>query len=46
MVKLGVSSREPIIFDANHPFFFTITHNETGLILFCGRVMRPLKRVI
>ncbi len=33
---------QPIIFNANRPFFFTIVDNSTGLILFCGRVMRPV----
>lgn len=32
----GGSSR--IIFDANHPFLFTIHHKETGTILFMGEV--------
>jgi len=46
-VSLGIAASkmyrgEPILFNANHPFFFTITHNETGLILFCGRVMQPV----
>ncbi len=31
-IKSATVPSEPIIFDANHPFFFTITHNETGLI--------------
>jgi len=32
----------PVIFRADHPFFYTITHRETGLIVFCGRIMNPL----
>lgn len=42
MVISSAKPNPPITFDANRPFFFTIVHNETGLILFCGRVMRPV----
>jgi len=35
----GGSSR--VVFDCNHPFFFTIHHKETGTILFMGEVTNP-----
>ena len=31
------SSSGPVVFKADHPFFYVITDNETGLILFIGR---------
>ena len=31
------------VFNANHPFLFLICHNPTGVILFLGRVINPLK---
>lgn len=33
---------KPLTFRADHPFFYTITHRETGLIVFCGRIMNPV----
>jgi serpin B len=30
-----------IEFKADHPFIFLIQHEETGAILFMGRVMNP-----
>ncbi len=47
MVITGASgdvNREPEppkIFNADHPFFFFITDERTGAIIFTGRVMRP-----
>ena len=32
---------KPIIFNADHPFFFFIQENKTGNILFAGRVTNP-----
>jgi len=34
---------EPIIFNADHPFIFAIVHNQTGAILFMGKVNDPTK---
>ncbi|XP_070539048.1 leukocyte elastase inhibitor-like [Ptychodera flava] len=31
------------VFNANHPFIFLIRDNNTGVILFLGRVLHPLK---
>lgn len=32
---------KPIVFDADHPFVFFIQQNQTGIILFMGRVVNP-----
>ncbi|MBF0122695.1 MAG: serpin family protein [Candidatus Omnitrophica bacterium] len=34
---------DPKVFRADHPFFFVIQDNMTGLVLFMGRVMDPTK---
>jgi len=34
---------QPKIFNADHPFIFAITHNNTGAILFIGKVNDPNK---
>jgi len=40
---IGVSATSvPPTFNADHPFIFIIQENETGNILFMGRVMNPL----
>jgi serpin B len=31
----------PVVFNANHPFVFFIQENQTGNILFIGRVVKP-----
>ncbi|MEZ5920326.1 MAG: serpin family protein [Parvularculaceae bacterium] len=31
----------PVPFNVNHPYFFVIRHNETGAVLFMGRVTDP-----
>ncbi|MFH1391972.1 MAG: serpin family protein [Candidatus Diapherotrites archaeon] len=41
MEKLSASIEQPIIFRADHPFIFIIQENETGSILFLGRVSDP-----
>ena len=40
---LADSEPPPVLhFNANHPFIFAITDNESGLILFMGRFMAPM----
>jgi len=34
---------QPKVFDANHPFIFVIQQNDTGNILFMGRINNPTK---
>jgi serpin B len=44
-VAIGVTSmpvrQEPVVFKADHPFVFLIRHNQTGAILFMGRLSEP-----
>lgn len=40
-VELSSAPTNPTIFRADHPFVFLIKDNETGLILFMGRVSDP-----
>ncbi|MBA3046296.1 MAG: serpin family protein [Candidatus Thermoplasmatota archaeon] len=39
--SVGGSDPEPILFNADHPFIFFIQHEETGQILFMGKVGNP-----
>ena len=32
---------EPVVFNADHPFLYAIRHNESGTVLFMGRVVNP-----
>ncbi len=44
MMMLGLAAQpkpDAFVFRADHPFFFLIRHNQTGAILFMGRVTRP-----
>jgi serpin B len=38
---IGLSRGEPSVFRADHPFIFIIRDNQTGSILFMGRLMNP-----
>lgn len=40
-MEAGSAPREPITFNANHPFIFLIKHNKTNTILFTGVVNNP-----
>lgn len=45
VVMVGTSIREPekpVTFKADHPFIFLIRQNQTGSILFLGRVINPI----
>lgn len=35
------SCSKPFIFKADHPFMFFIVHNESGAILFMGKILKP-----
>jgi serpin B len=44
MVATGIDPHpqpQPILFNADHPFIFIIRHEETGQILFMGKVGNP-----
>lgn len=41
IVVQGTSAQVPISFRADHPFVFLIQDNESGLILFMGKVVDP-----
>jgi len=43
VLSAGGSGSQIPVFRADHPFLFLIQHNETGNILFMGRVMDPTK---
>jgi serpin B len=39
----GIAPRDVKVFNADHPFLFMIRDNQTGIILFLGRVADPSK---
>ncbi len=39
---IGPPPPEPVVFHADHPFFYVIRERKTGAILFEGRVVNPL----
>jgi serpin B len=41
VMKLSAMPEEPIAVTVDHPFLFLIRDNETGAILFVGRVLDP-----
>jgi serpin B len=43
VMSRGVGTQQPIIMQVNHPFYFMIRENKTGVILFLGRVVNPLR---
>jgi serpin B len=40
-LSMGLDSNPVPVFNADHPFIFFIMDNDTGNILFMGRVMNP-----
>jgi len=41
MARTAVLAAPPVVFRADHPFFFLIRDTRTGSILFLGRLVRP-----
>ncbi|GJL54292.1 MAG: serine/threonine protein kinase [Nitrospirales bacterium] len=37
----SLQAPQPVVFRADHPFFFVIRENQTGIILFLGKVSDP-----
>lgn len=42
MFRAKMTAPKPVIFRADHPFLFLIRNNETGCILFMGKLMQPI----
>jgi serpin B len=40
---LAMPAQQPVVFRADHPFLFLIRDNETGGVLFLGRIMDPTR---
>jgi len=43
VMRVKAMPAPPVTFRADHPFIFFIRHNETGSILFMGRVVDPTR---
>ena len=39
--RMAAIAQPPVVFRADHPFFFLIRDTSTGTILFLGRLVRP-----
>ena len=41
MHRCCVFCRLPLALNFNRPFVFAVVHEPTGVVLFCGEVLRP-----